>query len=302
MRNRGEYNDGMTESGEKRRHPRIPLQARAIVYASERQLECVACSLSEGGALILPPAKARAGLPMRINIGIAGLPEWIVANAVLVREGEYQGRYAWGVRFTQITPHAATLLRSYVRRTLRGDPEPQMSANAQPLIAVDTGSGSGSQPRVATGSGSGSQPRVATGSQPRVARAGPTPAHDARRYDVTGPHAPVATGSLNRRSTRERVASGGYARVGGAPPPEPAPGANPGHSGDDYTDPFADLPTAGSKLKDVAETSAEFAEPDTPASGDWEDAHSNVDLNKLYKDALDDVTPKKEPKKKGWFS
>lgn len=286
----------MTQSGEKRRHPRIPLQARAIVYASERQLECVTCSLSEGGALILPPAKARAGLPMRINIGIPGLPEWIVANAVLIREGEFQGRYAWGVRFTQITPHAATLLRSYIRRTLRGDPEPQMSANAQPLLSVDTGSGSGSQPKVA----SASQPRVATGG------AGPAPARDARRYDVTGPHAPVSrtsgAGGLDRRSTRERVASGSYARVGGAPPPEPAPNANPGRSGDDFTDPFADLPTGGSKLKDVAETSAEFAQPDIPGDGDWEKAHSNVDLNKLYKDALDDVTPKKEAKKKGWFS
>lgn len=280
----------MKYSGEeKRRHPRILLQARAILHASERQLECLACNLSESGALILPPAKARAGLAMRVNIGIPGLPEWISANAVLVRETEFQGRYAWGVRFTQMTPHAGSMLRSYIRQTLRGETTLQMSAAAQPLVATDDESSPG-----------------------RDAQAMSTT--QGRQLGTTGPHAPVA--SATGRGGLSRVPSGSYARVGeavgrttrasgahgsAAPTPEPASQADPGKSGDDYTDPFADLPTSGSRLKDVAETSSgEFVQPDG-VEEDWESAHANVNLNKLYQAALEDVSPKVE-KKKGWFS
>jgi hypothetical protein len=275
---------------ERRRHQRIGLQARAIVYASDRKLDCVAYNLSESGVLLLPPARARPGLALRVNVGIAGLPEWIVANAVLVREGEFMGRYAWGVTFTQLTPHSATLLRSYVRRTLRGETDdPQMSENAQPLLGADPSA-------------------TATGGTPAGAR--PAPGHQARHLDTTGPFAPGDSGGLNRVGSD--AGSGSWGRAGGrgrgirptapqetVPRPEPAPDAMPGRS-DEYTDPFADLPTAGAKRTDVDEHGSREIDIPTGDGGDWEDQADNVNLSKLYKEALDDVTPK-EKKKKGWF-
>lgn len=284
---------------ERRRHQRIGLQARAIVYAADRKLDCVAYNLSESGVLLLPPARARAGLVLRVNLGIPGLPEWITANAVLVREGEFMGRYAWGVQFTQLTPHSATLLRSYVRRTLRGETnEPQMSANAQPLVGAELGT-------TGTGGTPASGARPATGQQ-------------ARHLDTTGPFAPgdsqplrKPTGAQRRVGSDSGSANWGRAPATGrgirptapqqtVPKPEPAPDASINVS-DEYTDPFADLPTAGASRSDVDEHASREVDIPSDTSGDWEDQAANVNLSKLYKEALEDVTPKKEKKKKGWF-
>ncbi len=282
------------------------------MYASDRKLDCVAYNLSESGVLLLPPARARAGLGLRVNLGVAGLPEWIIANAVLAREGEFMGRYAWGVQFTQLTPHSATLLRSYVRRTLRGETtEPEMSANARPLVVAEVEVGT-------TGGTGGIVGTLATGARPVAGQ-------QAQHLDTTGPFTLTDSKPLQKPTSAQRQVgstSDGANSASGpvdwgrapasrgirptapqqtVPEPEPAPQATPGRS-DEYTDPFADLPTAGAARHDVAEhPSCEIDIPDGEEGGDWEDQAVNVNLNKLYKEALDDVTPKKETKKKGWF-
>ncbi len=275
----------MSYSGPDRREfPRIDVHARVVIYASERQLDCVGFNLSERGILVLPPARSQSGLVMRVNIGIAGLPEWITANAVLVREGEYQGRYAWGIEFTQMTPHSASLLRSTIRRTLRGEP---IAPAAAPATAQS----------VATGVGSGS------------GGARPAPAAMARHLDRTGPVLPPdsqplrptgrATGghpSIQRADTTGSYGRGRGVRPTAAQEPVKAPEPEP----EEEFDPFADLPTTGTSHKDIdehasREVSLMTTDDDVPALN--KDA-----LSKLYKDALSDVDPKKKKKKKGWFS
>jgi hypothetical protein len=85
--------------------------------------------------MLIPPAQARAGLTMAIAFQCPGVSEPLQVQGVLVREGRYQGHYAWGVRFTHLMPYAVTLLRTIVRRQMAGSVSaPQLSHRAEALV------------------------------------------------------------------------------------------------------------------------------------------------------------------------
>lgn len=244
----------MYSGPERRSGSRVPFSGKAIVYVADRQVPCEAVNLSASGMLLLPPARAGAGLQMRLSFIFEGMKDWITVGATIVREGDYEGRYAWGVRFDQIAPYVSTMLRSYVRQQERGGPapEPQMSEAAQPLIATE-------------------QPQQ--GSSP-IQR--------------------VSTGPIARRSTGPHQIA--------VPQPQPDPLVQEPPS--EETDPFADLPTSGESFEDVHETDAsvEAARRESEEDSDSELWGQNVNLHRLYKDALDDMKAAEKPKKKkGWF-
>ncbi|MCA9670778.1 MAG: PilZ domain-containing protein [Myxococcales bacterium] len=319
---------------ERRSGPRVVYNGEAVVYAAERQLACRARDLSTSGMLIFPPARARPGLQMRIAFSFPGMGEQMVVQATLVREAMVEGHYAWGVRFDAMAPHMGTMLRTFVRRMMRGEPEPDlaMSAAAQPLIA-GTGAAIGapagrppgappaasasrpradaSQPHVRDGSqpyGSGSQLR-ADGSQPRAD--GSQPGSQPRVGAASRPRADASHPRIRGDASQSRIRATGPTRPVPVEATGPAPAFQDVPPGPEplkveETDPFADLPVGGAMgARDVAESDVDLfdARADEEDTGDlWDD--NNINLRRLYKDAVDDVAgPKKDKKKKkGWFS
>lgn len=105
----------MYQGSERRKHPRVVATIRVIAYLGEQALECVAYNISEGGMLLIPPQALPIGSALHFYIGIEGLPEWISASGFISREDQYQGHYAWAIRFQQIEEKSLQLLRQYLR-------------------------------------------------------------------------------------------------------------------------------------------------------------------------------------------
>ena len=194
-----------------------------VVLAAGRTLDCKAANLSASGMLLYPPARARPGLPLRVVFSLPALEERLELDATLVREGTAGGRYAWGVAFTEVAPQVGTLLRTYVRRAIRGEsePEPEMSPEARflleptpveaeppaltrparPPLTGEVAIGITGEPRSRVGGlsspgvGVGSSPGVGVGSRPRVGLGSEPgfgtgePAKVVREVPASGPHA-----------------------------------------------------------------------------------------------------------------
>ena len=238
----------------------------AVVHAANRRLQCIAVNLSNNGMLLIPPARAGAGLEMQLNFTFPGMDEWVTVKAVLVREGRYRNRYAWGIKFTEVAPYASTLIRSYVRKVARGEiTEPQMSAKAKPLFGDGT-----------------------TGPQ--------KPAAGKLQPVETGPYA-----AAKRQSSPRVAASASRPTIAEDELPETS--AEYDDVPEDY-DPFADLPPAGGgsseDLEDVHEThpvevsDEELEDIDFVAAGSVEDQRhrlwaKDAKLNRLYRAALADL-------------
>jgi hypothetical protein len=79
---------------------------------------CETVNLSESGLLLIPPFSADPGLSLRVDLPLPGLKRPLALPAVLVREGEHDGRYAWGVRFEAISAAALNFLREFLKQQL----------------------------------------------------------------------------------------------------------------------------------------------------------------------------------------
>lgn len=97
---------------------RIPINASVV--AKSRQFVGTVVDISSSGVLMIPPVSSRPGLILQLCFALPGpnqLPMSILGS--VVREADYAKRYAWGVRFTEISPEHAKRIQSVVyRRTI----------------------------------------------------------------------------------------------------------------------------------------------------------------------------------------
>jgi hypothetical protein len=109
---------------ERRREPRIPFAARADVSLGNDRFVCDLVNISASGALLLPPRTGHPGTFARFNLSLPALDEVLDVDTVVVRETTVDGRYAWGVQFTWMSPRTSALLRAYIQWALRQPPAP----------------------------------------------------------------------------------------------------------------------------------------------------------------------------------
>lgn len=110
-------------TGEKRSSDRIPFIQEVVVYAQGRRLSCWSTDLGVGGICLIPPAKAKPGLHIIVDMGLEG-GQSVAIEGFVVREGETSSRYAWGVRFQNVPPRVQRMLAAYVARERAENPPP----------------------------------------------------------------------------------------------------------------------------------------------------------------------------------
>jgi hypothetical protein len=97
------------------RKPRIIYVEQATIWAARQSMVCQTINLSETGLLLIPPFSSEPGLTLRVDIPLPGLQRPLVLPAVLVREGEHEGEYAWGVKFELVSADAQKFLRHFLQ-------------------------------------------------------------------------------------------------------------------------------------------------------------------------------------------
>jgi len=91
--------------------------------------------LSKTGLLIFPPVQRGVGTFLRLNISLPGLDKVLDVDAFVMREGEKDGYYVWGVQLHELSPRAEALINTYVewerKRTSEGEePAQDLAAEA----------------------------------------------------------------------------------------------------------------------------------------------------------------------------
>lgn len=114
----------MTGNGqERRRAPRIPYEGEAVVFVGNDRHECRIVDLSKVGALIAPPLELKVGAYLRLNIKLPQLDQLIDVDAVVARETTYEGTYACGLAFMNVSKQADTLMEAFINRALQWQEE-----------------------------------------------------------------------------------------------------------------------------------------------------------------------------------
>lgn len=258
----------MAPKKERRSGVRVPFYGAAIINAAGRRIACKAIDLSISGMLLLPPAKAKAGLDMQVSFAFPGLDQWISVHAVLVRETTKDNNYAWGIRFRDVPPFVTTYIQNYVRSRSLGDSQKRIGSGSHPSINTQ-----GKRP--ITGP---SKPAT-----PSPLRAG---AQTASRIKETDLPSKIGVQTASHIDESDLPSKSNL-------PPRTGLKKVP-------LDPFADLPIKRNKRKseDIEETPLTGEIP-IPKKLYVEDSTSKV-LRRLFKDAVSEVGDKKK-KKKGWF-
>ncbi|PIE17791.1 MAG: hypothetical protein CSA65_07780 [Proteobacteria bacterium] len=99
---------------ERRRGERIRFSDDVVVFAKGRRITCRGTDLSEGGIGLEPPAKARPGLHLIVDVDLDG-GQAVAIEGYIVHEEEGE-RYRWGVRFHDVSPRVQRLLAAFVER------------------------------------------------------------------------------------------------------------------------------------------------------------------------------------------
>ncbi|MBW2735583.1 MAG: PilZ domain-containing protein [Deltaproteobacteria bacterium] len=116
---------GADNSQDRRVAPRCAYSATAVVYVANEQLVCRAIDISTSGMLIIPPTRRERGSFLRVNLSLPSFDEVLDVDAIVVREAEVNGRYAWGVAFHDPDERVVQLLGAFVQWALERRVEPE---------------------------------------------------------------------------------------------------------------------------------------------------------------------------------
>ena len=95
---------------------RLATSATAAVYMGNERFVARLVTLSASGAVIIPSVEGRPGAFVRLNLALAGLPDLVDIDAVLVEETMAHQWYAWRLEFHQPREALVDLIRRYVAR------------------------------------------------------------------------------------------------------------------------------------------------------------------------------------------
>lgn len=104
----------MTQDNDRRDSLRVDLNQDVVVYAQGRALTCRLANLSENGLCLEPPASARAGLHLIVDMDL-DRGQTVAIEGYVVREDAQGQSYRWGVRFHQVPPRIRQMLIDYIR-------------------------------------------------------------------------------------------------------------------------------------------------------------------------------------------
>ncbi len=99
---------------DRRKSPRTPYPATALVYVGNEQYTCRVADLSKDGLQIYPPVRQGVGTFLRLNIPLPALDKVLDVDGFVVRENEKDGEYSWGVQLHEPSPRATALIEAYV--------------------------------------------------------------------------------------------------------------------------------------------------------------------------------------------
>lgn len=275
---------------DRRAFPRLPFPAKTVIDARGRQIGCRGVNFSLGGMLVHPPARAEAGLSLRIHLKFPGLNDWVSVKGKLLRETRHAGDYAWAIHFQTVAPHVLTLMKSYVQKhadVAATSPEAEFSSPRRREYIPHRRPNAGADPLPST---------------PRPQMNGPLP-HIIANIPQPAPLDPEPITATPQRSAlpAERWA---------LPKPQPVLAGPEDDSGSGlFNDPFAGLAKAirsssqpladvrqGNPLSDADSGLQRFLDDTTEGRGKA--------LETLFRDAIKDLQPKEEKgesKKKRWF-
>lgn len=169
----------MVESiAERRRAPRIGYVTEALVFCDGRRLFCQTADLSATGMMLLPSPSAAPCRKLTVDVNLPCM-DGARVEVELVREGQHDGRYCWGVSFRKVPTYVRAVLRDYVRQRLRGVHPEQM------VFGVDRARGLKERVHQGTATGSGRLRRAIDELQVTVAPSA-RPRNDATPARVAG--------------------------------------------------------------------------------------------------------------------
>jgi hypothetical protein len=291
--------------------------------------------------LLLPPARAKPGLTMRLRFALPGVPDALTLEGLLVREARIDGRvYGWGVEFRTLTEQDTALLQRFVRRTLAGSaPSPATASRPStgpgaPSVGDRSAASTDDALRPATASYPG---RVGVKSYPVVGRRSSADMASGRMSSTDSMDQASSSSDLADASSPAAAASPALRRsatASGLGPPRPAamapppagtgidtkpPQRRPPQTGrqslpsedvdlveyqaDQPSDPFGDLPPCD--RDDVPETDPATGRRQRRKRRDpaaaEEFTEDRSSVRQLYRDAVDEIAAARRKRKKGWF-
>ncbi|MBK6848882.1 MAG: PilZ domain-containing protein, partial [Proteobacteria bacterium] len=103
-------------TAERRVAPRAPWYGQALLHMQQRRLGCTVVDVSASGLLVVPPARAAKGAALEIDLMLPPHLEPVRLAAVVAREGDVHGHYAWGLRFVDPPPSSGNVATTRFRR------------------------------------------------------------------------------------------------------------------------------------------------------------------------------------------
>lgn len=111
--------DAVPQAVERRAAPRAPWYGQALLHIQQRRLGCTVVDISTSGLLVVPPARAPKGAALLIELTLPPQAAPVQLAAVVAREGDVHGHYAWGLRFLDPSPDVQQAIGAFVSSTRR---------------------------------------------------------------------------------------------------------------------------------------------------------------------------------------
>ena len=265
------------QTTERRGSPRADYFAAALVWVGNHQFSCDIANLSGPGVMLFPPERHGRGTFLRINIKLPALDQVLDVDGFVVREGQKDGFYCWGVKFHQPSKKAEVLLRTYVQ--WRRKPRPVQGQQA----AADLGTVSQSvAPQVTLlAAEESAAPRTPSSPAPPPSASKPatnkTPAKPASPPAAKSLPPPAARPAPHVSSEQQPQARAAPLKPAGRTPQKPVAAAEQGKAN-------GKPPTITSQYRAVLEQRRR--EADQRWHERQEKEESKRKLRKLYEDAL----------------
>jgi len=86
---------------DRRCSPRVPYYTHAVVSSGDEKFPCRTLDLSANGVSLVSQAGLQPGRPVRVELLLDSVEQWIGLDGMLVRVEKLNGLFFWGIRFDE---------------------------------------------------------------------------------------------------------------------------------------------------------------------------------------------------------
>ncbi|MBK8481952.1 MAG: PilZ domain-containing protein [Proteobacteria bacterium] len=219
--------EALPQAADRRAAPRAPWYGQALLHIQQRRLGCTVVDVSASGLLVVPPARAAKGASLLIDLMLPPQLAPVRLSAVVAREGNVHGHYAWGLQFVDPPVDVQTVISAFVSTTRRRLGAEQAARAGAPSAERAPVSAPYSQVR---GPQFRSDPAARVGSPGQPGRYSAAHAGGASASAPGAAARDGSAGSASSGTSARSSSSGTYRRVFATPVSTPVPPSRPGAS------------------------------------------------------------------------